>query len=40
MAAPEGSADEKKDKATNRKCYQCGETGHMARDCKLSEQEG
>ena len=40
MAAPEGSADEKKDKTTNRKCYRCGETGHMARDCKLSEQEG
>jgi DNA-directed RNA polymerase subunit M/transcription elongation factor TFIIS len=39
-AAPGISGSDKEVKGTNRKCYRCGETGHLARDCKLSEQEG
>ena len=39
-AAPGISGSDKEAKGINRKCYRCGETGHLARDCKLSEQEG
>ena len=36
----DGARDEEKARGANRKCWLCGQMGHLAQDCTLTEQEG